>query len=72
MFKQSYKSLNGILPKELKYAPNHLKIEIADAIADALELTLTNQIAKDPNFAAKLQEIRLLKRLSNISPKYSE
>ena len=72
MYKQSYKSLNSMLPKELKYAPKHFKIEVADALIDAMELTITNHMAKDPNFTQKLQEVRLLKRLSNISPKYSE
>jgi hypothetical protein len=63
MFKQSYKSINTLVPKELAHAPKHIKVEVADAIIDALELALTSKINSDPVFAQKLQEIRLLKRL---------
>jgi hypothetical protein len=66
MYKQSYKSINTLVPKELAHVPKHLKVEIADAIIDALELALTNKFNSDPNFAQKLQEIRVLKRFSNI------
>lgn len=66
MFKNSYKSLESLVPTELTHAPKYLKVEVANAIVDALELALTSKINSDPIFAQKLQEIRLLKRKANI------
>lgn len=66
MFKNNYKSLESLVPTELTHAPKYMKVEVANAIVDALELALTSKINSDPIFAQKLQEIRLLKRKANI------